>query len=92
MRTRVIRYWHQTEWLYKVEKYVQATGEEQWTCIGEPDPNAPPNPKAGEWYWTLVAAPLAFKKAFEVARSLSNGQQPDLTDVAAEFNDGEQTR
>jgi hypothetical protein len=88
VKTRVVRYWYETQWLYKVEKYIQADGKEQWMEFGGIRHVVLDAPKAGEWYWAFVAAPLSAEHAAEVAKDLATAKTPDLTDVVAEY-DGE---
>lgn len=85
MKTRVVRYWHQADWLYQVEKWEQAEKDTElfsWR-IGEHMQTIP----AGTWRWWYVRSGLSEQAARKVAQRLS--EQPsepvDATDVVAEF-------
>ncbi len=93
MKTRVVRYWHESQWLHKVESWACVTGDEQWTILPSSNTEKPDlvldSPKKGEWYWRHEAGALSAENALRIARELSEAKNPDRTDVVAEFGEGE---
>lgn len=88
VKTRVIRYWHETDWLYRVEKLLQITGEEVWVTFGYGDPRRPPfayGVNKGDWYWAPVIAGVSRDRAMSVASRLADGLPQEDDDVIAEF-------
>jgi hypothetical protein len=85
MKTRVVRYWLETDWLYKVEGWREATCEEMWVMTGGVANKEFPGVKAGEWYWSHIAGCLSHDKAMEIAEKRAASLHYDATDVVAEF-------
>lgn len=85
MKTRVVRYWHKLDWLYKVEEYVQATGEEKWMSRLYGMPSDDRLPKKGEWYWSFVEGSLSRERAERLAKHVAEGVQDVGCDVVAEY-------
>lgn len=83
MKTRVVRYWLEDQWYYKVEEYVQSNGDEEWIFFGGKAAKDFDAPKKGDWYWKWVGAPLPKDVALEVAHSRAAGNQ----EVVAEFGE-----
>lgn len=92
-RTRVVRYWHKLDWLYKVEEYVQATGEEKWMSLSPPPgmpllygmPADDSTPQKGDWYWAYVEGALSRERAEQLAKHVAEGIQNVGCDVVAEY-------
>lgn len=84
MKTRVIRYWHQTDWLYKVQQWTKATGKEDW--IMDVYTTGVTQVPAGEWYWKHVVGAISLSQAEDIAQRLVNGwQYTNEPDVVAEY-------
>jgi hypothetical protein len=87
VKTRVIRYWHQTDWLYKVERYVQATGDEQWVTLRGIKHQVLDVPKAGEWYWAHKRGGISRDLAMSIASRLAVNLPLEDDDIIAEFGE-----
>lgn len=86
MRTRVVRYWYKTDWLYKVEKWAQSEKDEEFlTWEGTRFVPSVQSRKKGEWHWDLVESGLSRERAEAIAGSLADGRRPPDADVVAEF-------
>lgn len=82
MKTRVVRYWHQTDWLYKVEAWAQVTEKDKFITIGGHEHSVVPEPKIGEWRWRHIRGAVSRDLAMRIAQGLS---EPNADDVVAEF-------
>lgn len=93
MRTRVEQYWYDGDWRYKVEKYIQVTGDEVWVsptvwyCDHKYTPAE--NPKVGDWYWSWVWSGGTKENALRIAKELSSKPElkVDQKDIIAEFDE-----
>lgn len=84
MKTRVVRYWHKTDWLYRVDCYVESKTDDY---TFDPQNGAPIEviPK-GTWRWTFYTpGGLSRDQAMAIAEKLSKGEDFDTADVIAEF-------
>ena len=79
MKTRVVRYWGLTEWLYSVEKFAPEEPA-MWFSGMVVDKYREPDG------WTAVAGALSFDRAIQIAHALSLGQKPEGADVVAEYS------
>lgn len=83
MKTRVVRYWHGTDWHHKVEVYDLCEKDELLYHLDSYPPKTSVR-TAGTWYWKLVAASLTRSKAEEIALKVTNQQPYDILDVVYE--------
>ena len=88
MKTRVVKYWHQTDWLYRVDEWLEAKEDQPLYQHGYPDLGVTGMRKKGEWYWSYVLGGVSMKKAMEVAAARSRGEEFDKEEVVVEFLDG----
>lgn len=84
MKTRVIRYWHDTDWHYRVERYV-CTEKDTPLYSMHGGLCATSIRKAGTWYWEHVAGGLSLAKAKEIAVAVANKQAYEKHEVVYEY-------
>lgn len=84
MKTRVVRYWHGTDWHHKVEVYDMCEKDELLYSFGSGGAMVTTTCKTGTWYWKFVAAGLTRSKAEEIALKVTNQQPYDILDVVYE--------
>jgi hypothetical protein len=87
VKTRVVRYWHETDWLYKVQEERQVTEADQWVTFGGTRCEVYPKPVVGTNYWFHVAGGLSRENAQRIAKARSEAATVDHTDVVAEFGE-----
>ncbi len=94
MKTRVVRYWGGTDWLYRVEVYEQVTDLDVFVTIGGQDFEYMPKPVVGSWRWAPYIVPnggapgiCAFSRdrAMSIASRLALKLPLEDADVVAEF-------
>ena len=86
MKTRVVRYWADGEWLHKVERSKTITEDDQWIIFGGQRCEVYPKPEIGSEYWELVKAELSERNAKRIAREMAR-EDTDVNenDVMSEF-------
>lgn len=94
MKTRVVRHWAHTDWVYVVEKWVQTTADEifySWPG------STPPAPAVGSWRWTRHTIPgrsgepgtsqFSQERATSIAYNLARHEPADDADVVVTFGE-----
>lgn len=96
MKTRVVRYWHNTDWLYTAQVWTQVKPEDQWISIGGERYDVLPKPEIGSWYWRQYIIPnggapgicqFSRDRAMSIASRLALDLPQEDADVIAEFGD-----
>lgn len=94
MKTRVVRHWAHTEWVYTVQTWVQVSADDIFVKFHG---NDSPTPAVGSWRWDTYIVPGAYgapgiyefsrSRATEIAHNLSYRQPVGDADVVMTFGE-----
>lgn len=96
MKTRVVRYWGGTDWLYRVETHEQVKESDVFVTIGGQNFEYLPKPEVGSWRWIPYILPnggasgihsFSRDRAMSIASRLALDLPQEDADVIAEFGD-----
>jgi hypothetical protein len=96
MKTRVVRHWQNTDWVYTVETWEQVKPDDQFVCLGNDRYQLLPTPKVGSWRWRRYiisndgapgVAVFSRDRAMSIASRLAQEFPQEDADVIAEFGD-----
>jgi hypothetical protein len=96
LKTRVVRHWHSTDWVYSVEIWEQVKPDDQFVDVGGDRYQLMPTPKVGSWRWrryiaaiggTSGIAVFSQDRALSIASRLAQNLPQEDADVIAEFGD-----